>query len=197
MEEINKNTNLTKGVNWSLIYLYILLVGIGLASIYAVGFSLDDNFFHVLTQGNSRFNKQLTWLGISAVVATIILLVDSKLFTATANLFYLAGILLLLLVVAIGSNVHGSESWLVIGSFQFQPAELTKITTLLALAKYLSSIEVDFTRFRSRLIASGIILLPVAIILLQKETGVALVYLSFFLVLFREGLPGVLLVIAG
>ena len=190
------NKALTRGVNWGLIYLYMLLLIIGLASIYAVEHRIDDSFFNVLTHGSGQFTRQLTWVGISAVVATIILLVDSKFYTATANLLYLGGILLLLLVLFVGKDVKGSGSWLVIGSFQFQPAELTKITTLLALGKYLSNMDVDFNKLRSRLIASGLILLPVAIILLQNETGVALVYFSFFLVLYREGLPGVLLVIA-
>lgn len=191
-----KNTTLTRGVNWGLIYLYMLLVLIGLASIYAVEYRMDDSLFNVITQGSGQFNRQLTWVGISAIIATIILLIDSKFYTATANLLYLGGIFLLLLVVVIGKDIKGSESWLVIGSFQFQPAELTKITTLLALGKYLSNMEVDFNRHRSRLIASGLILLPVAIILLQNETGLALVYFSYFLVLYREGLPGVILVIA-
>lgn len=191
-----KNTTLTRGINWSLIYLYILLVVIGLVSIYATEHRVDDSLFYVITHGSGQFNRQLTWVGVSAIVATIILLIDSKFYTATANLLYLGGILLLLLVVVIGKDVNGSGSWLVIGSFQFQPAELTKITTLLALGKYLSNMEVDFSRMRSRLIASGLILLPIAIILLQNETGLALVYFSFFLVLYREGLPGYLLVIA-
>ncbi len=191
-----KDITLTRGINWSLIYLYALLVLIGLASIYAVEHRATESFFYVLTHSSGNFSRQLTWVGISVVMATIILLIDSKFFTATANLFYLAGIVLLLAVLIVGQDVKGSHSWLIIGGFRFQPAELVKLTTLLALAKYLSNMEVDFSKFRSRLIASGLILLPVAIILLQNETGVALVYFSFFLVLYREGLPGSLLVIA-
>ncbi len=188
---------LTSGINRSLIFLYLLLVAIGLSSIYAVGHQMGESFWQVLSNNHDRFVRQITWTGISIIVATIILLIDSKFFTATANLFYLGGILLLLIVIFIGSDVKGSESWLVIGSFQFQPAEITKITTLLALGKYLSDLDVDFSKLRSRLIASSIVFLPILLILLQNETGVALVYFTFFLVLFREGLPSYLLVIAG
>jgi rod shape determining protein RodA len=190
-----RNSTLTKGLDGPLICLYVLLVVIGLLSIYAVEHRENESFLYALTHFSRNFSQQLRWVGISGVVAAIILLIDSKFFTATANLFYLFGILLLLLVLVIGKDIKGSHSWLAFGSFRFQPAEFTKLCTLLALAKYLSNMEVDFKKFRSRLIASGIILLPLAIILLQNETGLALVYLSFFLVLYREGLPGILLVV--
>jgi rod shape determining protein RodA len=191
----DRNSTLTKGLDGPLIYLYVLLVVVGLLSIYAVEHRENETFIYALTHFSRNFSQQLRWVGISGVVAAIILLIDSKFFTATANLFYVFGILLLLLVLVVGKDIKGSHSWLAIGSFRFQPAEFTKLCTLLALSKYLSNMEVDFKKFRSRVVASGIILLPLAIILLQNETGLALVYLSFFLVLYREGLPGILLVI--
>lgn len=176
--------------------MYVILVTIGLLSIYAVEHREGDTFWYALTHTAGSFSQQSRWLGISVVLGTIVLLLDSKFFTATANLLYVFGIMLLLLVLAVGKDVKGSHSWLVVGSFQFQPAEFTKLCTLLALSKYLSNIEVDFSKLRSQIIASIIILLPAAIILLQDETGLALVYFSFFLVMYREGLPGILLVIA-
>lgn len=189
------NTKLTKGLDWPLIYLYFILVFIGLAAIYAVEHRTNEDLLYALTHFSHHFAQQLKWAGIAAAVAVIILLIDSKFFTATANLFYVFGILLLLLVLVVGKDIKGSHSWLVIGGFQFQPAEFTKLCTLLALSKYLSSIETDFTKMRSRIIASCIILLPIGIILMQNETGLALVYLSFFLVLYREGLPSIFLII--
>lgn len=191
-----ENNTLTKGFDWTIIYLYVILVTIGLLSIYAVEHREGDTFWYALTHTAGSFSQQSRWLGISVVLGTIVLLLDSKFFTATANLLYVFGIMLLLLVLAVGKDVKGSHSWLVVGSFQFQPAEFTKLCTLLALSKYLSNIEVDFSKLRSQIIASIIILLPAAIILLQDETGLALVYFSFFLVMYREGLPGILLVIA-
>jgi len=191
----DRNTTLTKGLDWPLIYLYILLVVIGLMSIYAVEHRENESFFFALTHFSRNFTQQIKWVGIAGVLAVIILLIDSKFYTATANLFYVFGLFLLVVVLLIGKDVKGSHSWLSIGGFQFQPAEFTKLCTLLALSKYLSGVDVDFTKLRSRLIASAIILLPTLIILLQNETGLALVYFSFFLVLYREGLPGILLVV--
>ncbi|MBV7531664.1 rod shape-determining protein RodA [Chitinophaga sp. sic0106] len=189
-------TKLTQGIDWPIVGLYLALVIIGLMSIFAAEYRGDDNIWQNIIHLNKNYSRQLMWLGISIVIASVIWLTDSKFFTATANLVYAFGILLLLLVLGIGKDVKGSHSWLVLGGFQFQPAELTKLCTNLALAKYLSSQETDFNKLRSRLIAAAIALVPAGIIILQSETGLALVYFSFFLVMYREGLPGVLLVIA-
>jgi rod shape determining protein RodA len=187
---------LTQGIDWPIVGLYLALVIIGISSIFAAEYRGDDNVWQDIIHPGKNYSRQLIWLGISLVLAAVIWLTDSKFFTATANLAYAGGLLLLLLVLGIGKDVKGSHSWLVIGGFQFQPAELTKLCTNLALAKYLSSQETDFTKLRSRLIAAAIALIPAGIIILQDETGLALVYFSFFLVMYREGLPGVLLVIA-
>jgi rod shape determining protein RodA len=189
-------SKLTQGIDWPILGLYFSLVIIGLLSIFAAEHRDGDNIWQNIITLNKNYARQIMWLGVSLVLATLIWLMDSKFFTATANLLYVFGILLLLLVLAIGQDVKGSHSWLKIGGFQFQPAELTKLFTNLALAKYLSSLETDFTKLRPRLIAAGIALLPCAITILQDETGLALVYFSFFLVMYREGLPSVLLVIA-
>ncbi|NLR79455.1 rod shape-determining protein RodA [Chitinophaga eiseniae] len=187
---------LTQGIDWPIVGLYLALVIIGIMSIFAAEYRGDDNVWYDIIHPNKNYSRQLVWFGVSLVLAAVIWLTDSKFFTATANLMYAGGLLLLLLVLGIGKDVKGSHSWLVIGGFQFQPAELTKLCTNLALAKYISSQETDFTKLRSRLIAAAIALIPAGIIILQDETGLALVYFSFFLVMYREGLPGVLLVIA-
>jgi rod shape determining protein RodA len=187
---------LTEGIDWPIMGLYVGIVFIGLLSIFAAEYREGDNIWNDILHLNKNYARQLMWLGVSAILATGIWLTDSKFFTATANLMYAGGLLMLLLVLAIGKDVKGSHSWLVIGGFQFQPAELTKLCTNLALAKYLSSLETDFTKLRARLIAVAIAMIPCIIIILQSETGLALVYFSFFLVMYREGLPGVLLVIA-
>ncbi|RFS22631.1 rod shape-determining protein RodA [Chitinophaga silvatica] len=189
-------TKLTQGIDWPIVGLYLALVIIGILSIFAAEYRGEDNIWQDIIHPSKNYSRQIIWFGVSIVLASIIWLTDSKFFTATANLAYLGGILLLLLVLGIGKDVKGSHSWLVIGGFQFQPAELTKLCTNLALAKYLSSQETDFTKLRSRLIAAAIALVPAGIIILQDETGLALVYFSLFLVMYREGLPGILLVIA-
>ena len=130
----------------------------------------------------------------AAVIGFLILLTDSKFFPATANLWYIIGIFILLLVFPFHSKVRGTESILRMGGFQFQPAEFCKICVCLALAKYMSRPETDFNKVRSQLIATAIVLLPAVISVFQSETGLALVYLAFFLVMYREGLPSVILI---
>ncbi|MBL7744916.1 MAG: rod shape-determining protein RodA, partial [Chitinophagaceae bacterium] len=112
-----------------------------------------------------------------------------------ANIWYAAGIFMLLLVFPFSANIKGTESIIKLGPFNFQPAEFCKISVALALAKYLSRPETDFSQTRSQLIAAGISLFPAAITIMQKETGLALVFFSFFLVMYREGLPSGILII--
>ncbi|MGE7777453.1 rod shape-determining protein RodA [Chitinophaga caseinilytica] len=187
---------LTAGIDWPVLGMYLALVFIGFLAIFAAEYREGDQVIQNLLHQNKNWARQVLWFGVSIVLATGIWLTDSKFFTATANLFYAFGILLLLVVLAIGTGVKGSNSWLELGGFRFQPAEFTKLCTALALAKYISAMETDFTKLRSRLIAVAMVLVPLGIIILQDETGLALVYFAFFLVMFREGLPGVLLVIA-
>lgn len=191
-----QNAKLTSGIDWPIVGLYMALVIIGILCIFAAEHREGDPLWYNIIHVNKSFSKQMMWFGISMILATGIWLTDSKFFTATANLFYAFGIFLLILVIGLGRDVNGSHSWLVIGGFQFQPAEFTKVCTNLALAKYLSMLETDFKKLRPRLIAAAIALVPAVIIIGQQETGLALVYFSFFLVMYREGLPGVLLVIA-
>ncbi|RPD38785.1 rod shape-determining protein RodA [Chitinophaga barathri] len=187
---------LTAGIDWPIFGMYLALVFIGFLAIFAAEYREGDHVIQNLLSQNKNWARQVLWFGVSMVLALGIWLTDSKFFTATANLLYAFGILLLLVVLAIGTGVKGSNSWLELGGFRFQPAEFTKLCTNLALAKYLSSMETDFTKMRSRLIACAMVLIPFGLIILQDETGLALVYLCFFLVMFREGLPGILLVIA-
>jgi rod shape determining protein RodA len=127
------------------------------------------------------------------VLAIFILLTDSKFFTATANIFYIVGIVLLLLVFPFHTDIKGTKSIIRLPGFQLQPAELCKIFVNLALAKYLSSLDMDFKKLRSQLLASLFILVPAVLAILQSETGLALVYLSFFLVMYREGMSSTVL----
>jgi rod shape determining protein RodA len=191
----NKNT-LVRGIDWPVIYLFSSLALIGVLSVFAVEHRETDSVLYTLIHFNKTYAQQLKWLGICVLLAIAILQTDSKLFTATSNLLYLFGIGLLLLVLVVGKDIKGSHSWLVIGGFQFQPAELCKLFADLALAKYLSGLETNFRRLKSQVIAIGIALLPALITIFQNETGLALVYFCFFIPMYREGLPGGFLVVA-
>lgn len=192
----NNYNSLSKGVDWLIIWLYALLVGIGILCIFMVEYNPDTFSASSFFTGQTNYSKQLLFAGVCAVVAIFILLSDSKLYTAFANLLYVFGIFLMLLTFVIGKDINGSKSWIPLGGgFNLQPAEVCKIFTSLALAKYLSQLDLDFTKIKSQLIAAGLAMFPAMLSILQNETGLALAYSSFFIVMYREGLPGILLVI--
>jgi len=189
-----RNPEISKGIDWVLVWLYALISVIGVMSIFAATYH-NENVLSGFLSLKTDYSRQALFLGIGIIMATFILLTDSKFFTATANLLYLFGILLLLLVFPFHTRVKGTESIIRFGNFQLQPAELCKIFVNLALAKYLSQVDTDFRKLRSQLIAAGLVLLPAVLSIMQSELGLALVYFSFFLVMYREGLPSVVLVV--
>jgi len=192
----NYNTEVSKGIDWVVVWLYLLLASIGILCIFMVEYKPGVDVISTFLGGKTNYSKQFFFFCLSLVIATFILLSDSKLFTAFANLSYAFGILLMLATFAIGRDIKGSKSWIPIGGgFNLQPAELCKIFAALALAKYLSRQETDFTKIKSQLIGAAIALVPAVLSIGQNETGVALVYFSFFIVMYREGLPPALLII--
>jgi rod shape determining protein RodA len=192
---MNRQGKINQGIDWSLIWLYMALVTIGLISVFIVQYRENDDVMSIILKGSKDYGKQFRWLAVCTFIAIFILLTDSKLFTATANLLYATGILLILITFFFHSSVKGSRSFLGYGSLRlFQPAEFTKIFTTLALAKFLSS-GIDFTKQKNHLIASAITLTPAILTILQNETGLALVYFALFLAMYREGLPGIYLVV--
>ena len=190
-----RNATISKGVDWSLAWIYLLLVAVGITAIFAVTYKEGDPIIQSFLGFKTDYSKQFYFFITSGIIGIFILLTDSKFFTATANLWYAFGIFLLLLVFPFHSSVKGTESIIRFGGFQFQPAEFCKICVSLALAKYLSRPDTDFTRTRAQLIAAGIVLFPAMLTIMQSETGLALVYFSFFIVMYREGLPSTILVI--
>jgi rod shape determining protein RodA len=186
---------ISKGIDWVTIWFYVFFVCVGILCIFSVEYHNNENILQNLLGLRKNYSRQLLFLGISAIVAVLILLTDSKFFTATANLSYAFGILLMLATFAVGKDVNGSRSWIPLGFFNLQPVETCKIFTALTLAKYLSQPETNFQKPRSQLIAAAIILTPAAFSIMQNETGLALVYFSFLIPMYREGLPPVYLII--
>lgn len=190
-----QKVTITKGIDWVLIMLYLLLVIIGLISIFSVEFKPGDDFFDNLFAFQKNYSKQVIYFVVCVVIAVLILLTDSKFFTATANLFYAFGILLMIFTFIAGKTVNGSKSWIPLGFINLQPVETAKIFTALALSKYLSINDINLKKPRTQIIAAGISFLPIVFSILQNETGLALVYFSFLLPMYREGLPPVYLII--
>ena len=186
---------ISKGVDWSLVWLYFLLVAIGVMAIFAATYKEGDPVVSSFFSFKTDYSKQFYFFVIAGFIGIFILITDSKFFPATANIWYAIGIFLLLLVFPLAQNIKGTASIIRFGSFQFQPAEFCKVCVCLALAKYLSLPDQDFSKTRSHVIAAAIALIPAVMSIAQKETGLALVYFSFFLVMYREGLPATILIV--
>lgn len=167
------------------------MVAFGWINIYAAEF--DESHQSILDM-NQRYGKQFIWIMASMLLALIILIIDSKFYSAFSYVFFGLSILSLVAVLAIGTTIAGSRSWFQIGSLGIQPAEFAKFAAALALAKYLSTIKSPRLSLKNLFISAIIIFLPALLILLQHDTGSALVYIAFLLVLFREGLSGKVLV---
>ncbi|MBN9485093.1 MAG: cell cycle protein [Bacteroidetes bacterium 43-93] len=174
------------------VLLYAALVAIGLTAVFSVEYRVTDPSIFMMSKSHM---KQFTWFGISLFVGLLIIFTDSKFFSSFAYLSYTIGLFLLVITIFAGVDVKGSHSWLGVGSVRFQPGEVCKIFTSLAISKFLSSPETNFQTLRHRLIGVAIALTPAVLIILQKETGLALVYFCFFLVMYREGLPNTILII--
>jgi rod shape determining protein RodA len=191
----DRNPTISKGIDWSLVWIYLLLVIIGIMAIFAVTYKEGDPVIQTFLGFKTDYSRQFYFFLVAAVIGVFILLTDSKFFPATANIWYVFGIFLLLLVFPFHSRVKGTESIIRFGGIQFQPAEFCKICVSLALAKYLSRPETDFSKTRSQIIAAAITLFPAVLTIMQSEMGLALVYFSFFIVMYREGLPSTILII--
>jgi rod shape determining protein RodA len=192
----NSNFKATSSIDYISIWIYALLVTVGVLCIFMVEYKADTDVLQTFLGGKTNYSKQLMFAGISVVLALFILLTDSKFFTAFANLFYAFGVLLMLATFVIGKTINGSQSWIPMGGgFNLQPVELCKIFTALAIAKYLSRQETNFNNLRSQLIALSLALFPFLVSTLQNELGLGLVYSSFFLVMYREGMPPTLMII--
>lgn len=172
------------------VWLYIALVFIGLGMIFSVNYDPEAATFSFLDLKNN-VGKQLFFIVICFVLLFVISLTDWAFWRTYALIIYIISLLILPGTLIFGREVNGAYAWYQFGGFSFQPSELAKFGTCLAMAGYLSSTGVNLNEWRSRIIAIGIFLLPAAIILGQKDTGSALVLFSFALVLYREGLaPG-------
>jgi rod shape determining protein RodA len=189
------NPAISKGIDWILIWIYMVLVIIGITSIFAATYR-DEAIVQGFLSLKTDYSRQTLYFALGGILGVFILLTDSKFFTATANLWYAVGMLLLLLVFPFHTEVKGTKSIIRIGgAFQLQPAELCKVFVNLALAKYISRIDTDFSKTKSQIIAAALVVVPAIISIAQSETGLALVYFSFFLVMFREGLPAAILIV--
>ncbi|TZF82071.1 rod shape-determining protein RodA [Pedobacter sp. BS3] len=179
-------------VDWVTIFIYLALCIIGWFNIHAAVF--DVNHESILDM-STNYGKQFVFIVSGVILGIVILLLDSKFFSAFSPVFYGITVLLLVLVLLIGRNVGGNQAWIPIGSFRLQPSEFAKFSTCLLLARYLSATTTKLHELRTQLACAVIILIPVALIMLQPDTGSAMTFVSLVFVLYREGLSGYFLII--
>jgi len=179
--------NISSSTDWILIGLYAVLVILGWLNIYSAVYSEQHSYLLDMTRNHGR---QLVWIASSLLIILLVMLTDPKFFNAFAYVIYAITILALIAVLLFGKEVSGSKSWLGFGNVGLQPSEFAKIGTALALSRFLGGLNVRMDSLQTRLTVALIIGLPAALTLLQHDTGSALVFLSFFLVLYREGLSG-------
>ncbi|MCC8197892.1 MAG: rod shape-determining protein RodA [Tannerellaceae bacterium] len=185
-----RKTEIWRTIDWFTILLYVIMVVAGWFTICGASYEFD----HVgLFDPSGRPGSQLIWIGTAFILIFIILMLESDFFDVFSMLIYIGVIALLIVTIFVAPDIKGSRSWLVLGPIRLQPAEFAKFATGLALAKLISGYGFKLTTVKNFSYALLIIFLPMVCILLQQETGSALVYLAFFLVLYREGMSGYIL----
>lgn len=187
---MSREVKFIKKIDWLSILLYFLLVGIGWINIYSASVTNASTGFLDM---NELYGKQLVFIITSIFLIILILSIEAKFYERFSSIIYIAGLLSLMGVVIFGKNINGATSWYAIGSFTLQPSEFAKATTVLALAKFLSDIQTNIYNLKHQLIAFAIILAPPLLIMLQPDAGSAMVYMAFFFVMYREGLPAIYL----
>ena len=179
-----------KSLDWVTITIYLLLIVFGWFSICGASYDYSDRDF---LDFSTRAGKQFMWIICSFGLGFVLLMLDDSFYDMFAYLIYIGLMLLLIVTIFIAPDTKGSRSWLILGPVSLQPAEFAKFATALVLAKYMNTYGFTIKSWRSALSLAFFILFPMLLIILQRETGSALVYLAFFLMLYREGMPGVVL----
>ena len=185
-----KRNNIWANIDWVTVLLYLLLIFMGWFNIYA---AVYNDEYQSIFDTSQQYGRQLIWIGAALVIGLVVLLMDSSFYVLFSYIIYGVLVALLFLVLIFGREINGARSWFTIGSFGFQPSEFMKFATALVLARYMSTFGFKFDKPKSLATVIVIIFIPVVFILLQNDTGSALVYFSFVFVLYREGMTGIIL----
>jgi rod shape determining protein RodA len=191
---MNNQRSFFFNVDWITVLIYLALCTIGWFNIHA---AVYDETHPSIIDPATQYGKQFIWIIGGIVLGGVVLLLDSRFFSALTPVFYSVTLVLLVLVLVVGRNVGGNQAWIAIGSFRLQPSEFAKYSTCLLLARYLSSVNVKVTELKSLMIALMIIFVPMIMIKMQPDDGSTLVFCSLIFVLYREGLSANVLILAG
>lgn len=189
---MSRNISLRYSLDWTTVIIYVVLVVFGWMNVYGASYDFDQSNIFDFSQ---RAGKQFVWILTAFGIAGALLLIDHKLYSVLSYFIYAGVILLLILTIFIASDVKGSRSWIVLGPVSFQPAELAKTATALVMAKVMSSYNFKIRGLKDLIPLFAIILVPILLIVAQKETGGALVFFAFLLVFYREGMSGIILLL--
>lgn len=194
---MSKRDSIQYSLDWTTVIYFMTLVFMGWISIY--GASFDFDYEGSVLSFDQRTGKQFVWILTAFALGGMILLIDHRIFNYFAWFIY-GGVILILMFTLVAPasivpNIKGSHSWIVLGPVSFQPAELAKIATALALAKFMSRYNYRIKKWGDLTPLALIILLPFSLIILQRETGSALVFVAFLFMLYREGMKGIVLLL--
>ena len=184
---MNERNSIIGKIDWAIVLIYLALVMIGWFSIFSARYNEAHPSIFDLSQ---VYGKQLLWIGASLLIGFVILLIDAKFFNAFSLWIYFFFLAALVAVLVYGKATKGATSWIEFGAIKFQPSEFAKMATALAVAGYLDRLDVDLQKRKDQIITVALILVPMALVLLQNDTGSAIVFVSFIFVLYREGFPG-------
>lgn len=180
-----------RNLDWVTVIIYLLMVVFGAISIYAASYDFDEASMFSAAEFSG---KQFRWIGLSFILAFVILLIDARMYETYAYPIYIAVMILLLITPFVAHDIKGSRSWISFGSMSLQPAEFAKFATALALAKLFNAYQFVLNAKGSNYLkAIALIVLPIILILAQNETGSALTFMALFFVLYREGMSGLIL----
>lgn len=187
---VTRNVSLWKTLDWVTIGIYLILIVAGWFSVCGASYDYGERDF---LDFSTRAGMQFVWILSSFALGFILLMLEDRFYDMFSYIIYIALVVLLIVTIFIGSDIKGSNSWIKLGPVNLQPAEFAKFATALVLAKYINSYSFSIKKVKCVVALAAFILFPMLLIILQKETGSALVYLAFFLVLYREGMSGVVL----
>lgn len=189
-QETDKRPSVMRSLDWWTVGIYLALLVLGWMSVCGASYTYGETDIFSLS---TRSGMQIVWIGTSLVLGFVLLMLDDRFYDTFAYVIYAALLLLLFVTIFNPHEIKGSRSWLVLGPLRLQPAEFAKFATALAVSKLMSTYGFDMKNPRHFFAAVAIVLLPMLFIIGQRETGSALVYLAFFLMFYREGMPGAIL----
>ena len=190
VHQTDNQPGVLRSIDWITIVIYLALLVFGWVSVCGASYTYGDTDIFNLS---SRSGMQIIWIGTSIFIGLVLLLLDDRFYDTFSYVIYAVLLLLLFATIFNPHEIKGSRSWLVLGPLRLQPAEFAKFATALAVAKLMSTYGYDIHKWKHFLAACAIVFIPMLFIVAQKETGSALVYLSFFLMFYREGMSGSIL----